>query len=265
MAVGLQASHQWAPLSGGAQAQLQPAPPEGWHAPTLARSGRAWMPRLWTDLPVEGDAEWWGLRCPTPWRCIAPATCSMTALNYLRSGQRGQASRLGPRYKRLLQEGAAPVTWVTALSWETPWVVQDGSRPCVHMGRAASFARGSVKGSDSQATPGDGRPDLRHLFPLGLQARSRNFEPDGLWRDPVSPPQLLVLPTHGPGPPWWPRGQGRAEIRGSSLSVWLPTPPQGVLLGPGAGVRGPPWQRGEQRPPPSPAPHPGRLPNLAGN
>lgn len=85
--------------------------------------------------------------------------------------------------------------------------------------------------------------------------------------DPISPPQLLVLPTLAPGPVspgLWCQGRAGDSVGGggpgSLQCVAPPAPPQGVLLGPGAGVRGPPAAERSEKATVSPsAPYPGRL------
>lgn len=79
--------------------------------------------------------------------------------------------------------------------------------------------------------------------------------------DPISPPQLLVLPTLAPGPVspgLWCQGRAGDSVGGGVLapfSVWLPLPhPKGCSWAQALGCEGPLLQRGVKRPPSLPPP-----------
>lgn len=126
MAVGLQASHQWAPLSGGACPA--PSQPPGGVARPLPHTSQVRQglndPRgSWTDLSaVEGRLSG-GTQMPGPRVALRrPARMLRRDLHCPREAirQEGSAGQTRPRYERLLQEGSCPWgTWVTALAGDS--------------------------------------------------------------------------------------------------------------------------------------------------
>lgn len=106
---------------------------------------------------------------------------------------------------------------------------------------------------------------MGHLFPLGLQARSRNCQPDGLWWGPRLTASVLGPARISPSPPF-PQVSGiRAgqQIWGGPGSPWCVDPslphPKGRSWARALGCEGPPLQKRSEKAKASPsAPHPGR-------
>lgn len=114
----------------------------------------------------------------------------------------------------------------------------------------ARFAHGSYRGSSLAG------PTQKWQAPGLSEAWIETASQVARGGDPVSAPQLLVLPALAPVPCF-----PRSLVWPPLVCGSLPTPPQGALLGPGVGcgawawgVRGPSCRRGVKRPPPLPPP-----------
>lgn len=235
----------------------QPAPQEGWHAPspTPARSGRG----SWTDLSATEGRLSGGTRMPGPRVALCrPARvlrhdlrCPLEAIR-----QEGSARQPRPRYERLLRGGGwTGGTWVTALAGDSIGKGVVVHAHAAHMGPAHPFRPWKLQ----RIQPRRSCPEMAGTWPeWGLD---RNRQPGGPWRGPRLGVLALGPARVSPGP-LFPQVSGVAP-----LAVWIPPypTPRGApgpgrgAWGPGLGCEGPQLQKRSEKATASPsALHPGR-------
>lgn len=212
----------------------QPAPQEGWHAPspTPARSGRG----SWTDLSAAEGRLSGGTQMPGPRvaLCHPLACCDMTCVVHLRpSGRRGQPGSLGPDTRGCCRAGGGcwlawpGGTWVTALAGDSIGKGVVVHAHAAHTGLARPFRPWKLQ----RIQPRRSYPEMAGTWPeWGLD---RNRQPGGPWRGPRLGASALGPARISPGP-LFPQVSGVAP-----LGVWIPPypTPRGAP-GPGCGVWG---------------------------
>ena len=139
MEVGLQESHQWAPLLGGACPAPSQPPRRGGTPPLPHRPGRTgagWPPGL-LDRPLCSgrEAEWWDSDARTPRGAARPthvlqrdSHCPLEAIR-----QEGSTGQPRPGYERLLQGGGVGLAWGDlgdSSGWRLSGERCGGPRPC---------------------------------------------------------------------------------------------------------------------------------------